>query len=57
MKTIAINFRFLLPFFFMLAFQNLNAQVDTLSTDGMNNKKMDGIFKAVSSEMEGVPGS
>ena len=47
-------FLFLFSFF---CFQNVNAQVDTLSTDGMNNKKMDAIFKAVSSEMEGVLGS
>ena len=47
-------FLFLFSFF---CFQNVNAQVDTLSTDGMNNKKMDAIFKAVSTEMEGVLGS
>jgi len=57
MKTLTINSRFSLLFFFILSFQNLNAQVDTLSTDGMNNKKMDAIFKAVSSEIEGVLGS
>ena len=57
MKTITIISRFLLPVIFILFFQNINAQIDTLSSDGMNNKKMDAIFKAVSTEMEGALGN
>jgi len=58
MKTITSSIRILLPaLFFIFFFQNINAQVDTLSSDGMSNKKMDAIFKAVSTEMEGVLGS
>lgn len=57
MKTIISSFRFFLLVFFIFFFQNINAQIDTLSSNGMNNKKMDAIFKAVSSEMEGQLGN
>ena len=57
MKTIPFYFHFFLSIFFVFFFQNVNAQVDSLSSDGMNNKKMDAIFKAVATEMEGQLGS
>ena len=55
MKT--ITFRLFLSVFFIFFFQNVNAQVDNTSSGGMNNKKMDAIFKAVTTEMEGQLGN
>ena len=57
MKTIKSYFQIFFPVFFIFFFQNVNAQLDSLSSDGMNNKKMDAIFKAVASEIEGQLGS
>ena len=57
MKTITIVSRLFLPVIFIFFFHNINAQIDTLSSNGMNNKKMDAIFKAVATEMEGQLGN
>lgn len=59
MKTQNISFRFL-SILFLLFFigKNLQAQVDkTTPTDGMNNQKMDAIFKSEVDEIDGTLGN
>lgn len=59
MKTQNISFRFL-SILFLLFFigKNLQAQVDkTTPTDGMNNQKMDTIFKSEVDEIDGTLGN
>ena len=54
MKILPFNFRFSAFVFLLFFMGNVSAQVDsTSSPDGMNNKKMEVIFKSEVEELEG----